>query len=346
MFCEYCGNELTPESKFCVHCGMEQPLASTTVQPAPNYPVQPVRDASPTAAPSRPKGKGLLFGIGGAVLGAALLAVILFAAGVFSSGGGGKIEGPGFNTPEEAAKAYLTGLKNQDVDAMVSAFAVESCAEHYDFEAMVERLRCYTTSYEMPFPGSNDYTRQMNIESRKNRIVSRILTQYMLYNAPEDLTTGITLNLSDSDDLANFIKEFEHDTKDYIFKDLTVTAAMSSVNLPDDPDDALDALLDQLPEDVQEELLDDVSEDDLEHVLEIYLSDKVQETIEIEAKTIGAEAEDIASVVAAFEADGDTWVFCPQAIKYNGKWYLQSLQGVAANLCEISVDAGGIVPIG
>lgn len=341
MFCEYCGNELAPESKFCVHCGMEQPFASTTVQPAPNHPAQPVRAAKP-----RPKGKGLLFGLGGAVLGAALLAVILLAAGVFSSGGGSKIEGPGYSTPEDAAKAYLTGLKNQDVDAMVSAFAVESYAEHYDFEAYLDRMQSYGLYYEMLFPNTNEYTRQLNIENRKNSITSNIIRQYMLYNAPEDLTKGITLDLSDSDDLADFIKEFEHDTKDYRFKDLTVTAALSSVNLPDDPEDALDALMEQLPEDVQDDLLDDVSEDDLEHVLEIYLSDKNQDNIEQQVKAYGVEAEDVANVAVIFEADGDTWVFCPQAIRYNGKWYLQSLSGNIAAIGGMDVFTGGIVPIG
>ena len=52
-----------------------------------------------------------------------------------------------------------------------------------------------------------------------------------------------------------------------------------------------------------------------------------------QAEIFGADIEDIANIaIVTFEADGDTWVFCPQAIRYNDRWYLQTSQGNMAIL--------------
>jgi hypothetical protein len=346
MFCEHCGQELAEGTRYCICCGAEQSLSPAQQAPfAPNHPAQPARPPR-AAKPGRPKGKYALFGAGGFAAGAILLAAILLIAGVFSSAGVGTIEGPGFATPEEAAKAYLTGLRDQDIDAMISAFAVETYVEHYDFDAMVERLQAYMINYELPYPNTSDYTRQLNVESRRSRIVSQISIQYLYFNAPDALNNGAPVTLSDPDTLSDFVKDFKRDTEDSIFDDLTITAALSSEGLPDDPEDALEALLERLPKDVREDLLDEISEDDLEYMLDIYLSKQNQKNIEKQAETFGAEFEDVANVAVIFKADGDTWIFCPQAVRYGGRWYLQSLQGNVAIIAGMSTYMGGIAPIG
>jgi hypothetical protein len=58
----------------------------------------------------------------------------------------------------------------------------------------------------------------------------------------------------------------------------------------------------------------------------------------------GADADDVANVIITFEADGHEWIFCPQAIRYDGKWHLQLLQGNIASILGMSVFTGGIIP--
>jgi hypothetical protein len=327
MFCKYCGAPLNDGSRFCMRCGKEVAIAPPPVQPqAPIPPQTPVSPQAPVMAqtpaapqPAAPaviapppvksqKSRYWLFGACGTAVGAILLAAILLIAGVFSAGGG-RIEGPGFATPEDAAKAYLEGLKNQDVDAMISAFAVETYAENYDFAALVERIRSYQPTLEMRMPSGNEYTRQLNVQSRRNQVVAGIINQYMCYNAPDELNDYNPTMLEDPDAVANFVDKFKRDTEDYVFEGLKIAEVL-------DPEDLSD----------------------------MYMAEANQENIAKQAKTFGVEADDVANVAITFEADGQTWIFCPQTVRYNGKWYLQSLQGNLAILAGMDVFTGGITP--
>lgn len=299
MFCSQCGKKLNQDAKFCDHCGKEAASTESVSVPA----VEPKVSKSP-------KHRNLLFGACGAAVGAILLAVILFVTGVLSFVGTATIEGPGFATPEDAAKAYLMGLQDQDVEAMLSAFAVESYAQRYDFSAMVERIRSYQPAFEMRLPGANEYTQQLNIEGRRNQIVNQIIIQYMTYNTPEALNDYAPVTFEDSAAIAAFVEKLEDDMQDYVFADIEITGTMQ-------------------PEDMSE----------------MYLADVNQQNIARQAEIFGADADDVANVVITFEADGHEWVFCPQAIRYDGKWYLQSLQGNIAVLIAMSPYTGGIIPV-
>lgn len=320
MYCVNCGNKIEESDVFCAKCGQnisphkvtggaETSRQDESTPPQANYqpPVQPPASPKPTTKCS--KGKYVLFGACGTAVGAILLAFILFVAGVFASAG--TIEGPGFATPEDAAKAYLNGLRNQDMNAMISAFAVESYVEHYDLEAMVERIKTYMPTLDVRLPDTTEYTRQLNIASRRSQIAGAIANQYMYYNAPDALNDFLPTVLEDPEAVADFMERFERDTKIYVFDDLVVTNVLQ-------------------PEDISD----------------LYLSEVNQENITKQAKTFGAGVDEVDNLAIAFEANGRTWLFCPQAVRYDGRWYLQSLQGNLANHVGMSIFTGGIMPAG
>jgi len=89
----------------------------------------------------------------------------------------------GFDTPEAAIRAYLEGLRDSDLDRMISAFAVERSAENLDFEAYVEWLQIYTP--EMGMPNVNELVTAMNVETRRAHVVDMITQQYFLLCFPE-----------------------------------------------------------------------------------------------------------------------------------------------------------------
>ncbi len=336
MFCIFCGKNLNPGTKFCSYCGKELPASQDATKkktdaeppvevqaappvfaaprPAQDVPVQPVeapRSAAPVSSPKPAKrtGRSLLFGLIGVVLGAVILASVLFFTGMISFGGaksgtsGGKIEGPGYDTPEDAAKAYLEALKNQDVDAMVATFAVESYAENYDLQVMFERLQCYSPTLDMKLPAGRDYNNEINIEGRRAAILRLIESQYFLYNVPSaslDVTTLLTDN-------PNLISDMEKETKNYVFSDLKITGTMAP-----------------------------------EEMTDLYLSENNQENISKQVKPYGVDSKDIANVVITFEADGDTWYFCPQMICYDGRWYIQTLTGNLSSLLGWAPSYGGL----
>jgi len=47
----------------------------------------------------------------------------------------------GFATPEDAVRAYLAGVADADVDAVLATAAVDEAAENFDFEAQADRLQ-------------------------------------------------------------------------------------------------------------------------------------------------------------------------------------------------------------
>lgn len=49
-----------------------------------------------------------------------------------TGGSNGKMEGEGFDTPEEAMEAYIRAFAANDIDGMIAAFAVETYAENYN----------------------------------------------------------------------------------------------------------------------------------------------------------------------------------------------------------------------
>lgn len=325
MFCSSCGEKLDHEVRFCSFCGKEtssvpkELIQDAVLQPQTlSIPVQQPTGAIPKTVPQKAKGKYILFAVCGMAAGVILLLVILFATGMFSSdvkakGGfsGKTIEGSGFSTPEDAAKAYLNGLRDQDMDAMLSAFAVESYVDNYDLELLLERIKAYYMNSEIILPNTNDYTRQINVLSRTNSIFGSIRMQYMLFNAPDELNgfSPIMFTSEDTNEIQDFVADFEQDTDNYIFEDLVITGTMQP-----------------------------------EELTAVYLDEKNINNITAQAKTFGADAEDVANVVITFEADGQTWVYCPQAVRYDSKWYLQSSQGNLANLLGMSYYTGGIAP--
>ena len=142
MFCTQCGSPLGERDRFCAHCGAPVPAAPAypaaeippdTPQPAPVPPdltpepvpapepprmepaARPIpesvaasQSSQPDPQPAHPKPRklsALSVALGAAVVAVVCLALVL--TGVFTVGGSGRMEGPGFDSPEAAAKAYL-----------------------------------------------------------------------------------------------------------------------------------------------------------------------------------------------------------------------------------------------
>lgn len=129
----------------------------------------------------------------------------------------------------------------------------------------------------------------------------------MCYNAPDEINDLYPTIFKDREAILDFVDKFERDTEDYVFEDLLIIGTMP-------------------PEDLSD----------------TYMDERNQRIIARQAKPFGADADDVTNIVVTFEADGQTWIFCPQAVRYNGRWYIESLQGNLAILLKIRPYAGGI----
>lgn len=87
-------------------------------------------------------------------------------------------ESGGFDTPQEAAAAYLEGLKTCDTERMLGTFAVESYARNFDFQAYMEYMQSYVLSQqEVKIPIANDFIQDITGCKRREQIKEDMLRQ-------------------------------------------------------------------------------------------------------------------------------------------------------------------------
>ena len=121
-----------------------------------------------------------------------------------------RYEGPGFDTPEDAVTCYLNGLKNQDIEQMLSAFAWETQASHYAVDKSLRSIGVYSQSTAVRMPAINDFMVSANLHSL------RALTVRMIYNALEayilgdDCPNGDAVPMKDDADVEVFLKKFDN----------------------------------------------------------------------------------------------------------------------------------------
>ena len=241
-----------------------------------------------------------------------LLCAMLFTIGRAHAFGGWKFEGPGFDSPEEAATIYLLALKNRDLEAMLSTFAVESLAERYDLQEMVSQCKAYISDYDMPLPSVDEFSIQFNAYLRAQHLIKRIFSQYMSLQAPAEIyKPGVILtSLPEVEKQEAFIDEFQKAVLKFRFDDLTIAGQRQ-------------------PEDLRK------ADTSAPH----------RRVVGRVAARYGLAPEDLRDVVLIFDAQGQSYAFCAMAVRLGGRWYLESLGGSIGNMLGIKTDQGGISPL-
>ena len=102
----------------------------------------------------------------------------------YRSAYGGSLEGPGYDSPEEAVTAYLEAMKKGDARGMLSTFAIETYVSEMDAQAYLERLTVFSpTNGSLPLGG--DYQRQVAVAARYGQLAESLAYQWMLFSWPE-----------------------------------------------------------------------------------------------------------------------------------------------------------------
>lgn len=225
----------------------------------------------------------------------------------------GTIESEGFEGPEEALTAYLTGIKEMDFSKMLGSFAVESYVKNLDFQKNLEQNRGYTFSQVIKYPNSNSLLESINIESRRSSITQAITNQYLIlgysdFEEESDFQPDTRYAIDDEHTSETFLKEFSN--------------FLEKV----EPDSL--KLLGFMPP---------------ETLSEVYGMETNLKAMARKAEIYGAEK--IESCVAAFEIHGDKWLLCADTVKYDGKWYIMDLQGNIGQLFGIPISFAGTIPV-
>jgi hypothetical protein len=216
-----------------------------------------------------------------------------------------KYEGVGFDSPEKAARAYIEGLRDSDLNRMMSAFAVESFAENYDAQAYWIRYSYYIQS-EMPLPNTNKFFTALNIESRRKKVFNMIQTYYlsMCEGQPWSLPRGFILkNETNARDLSNELNTYLGASR---FQPLEIIGFI--------PQKALSGKFDPRVLDMMASLGAERGADKLE------------------------------SCAVVFRLDENEYIFCIDTVNYGDNWYISNLGGFISSIIKVGEFSSGLIP--
>ncbi|MBO5998481.1 MAG: hypothetical protein J6P87_02200 [Lachnospiraceae bacterium] len=216
-----------------------------------------------------------------------------------------RIEGAGFDTETEAAEAYIRGLTDWDLQQMLSACVVESYVDSYRMDKQIERIGVMQTPAGSGYmPLHNDFTRAMNIENRRSALVQIMKRQYLtLIGSPAvfEMSDRVMINMKDYESAEDMIEQI------YPVTD-TPQISFSGMFLPP-------ALL-----------------------TDRFYTSQNQYSMAWNAYIDGAQQ--LSSVCALIDVDGEYYVLTLGTERYGDKWYVTSLNVLGIILMLDSYNGG------
>ena len=218
-------------------------------------------------------------------------------------------DGKGYHTPEAALTAFVEGMQEQDMEKMMSAFAVEEFVGHMQMDKMVEYWMGYIPQYG--YVPDSKFAGQMNVMCRRNEIIDDLRTQYLyLIGSPlaDDNIRGPIL--SDYDGDVQELKEFCFPGNGGTFPEKIVLKGFFDIK----------------------KLAAAFFEDE-------EIKGGIENGIQRNEKAYEGEIEPVSAWLVA---DGKDYLLCMDMIKYDDCWYGLRLGGTITYIIGI-IDTGGLI---
>jgi hypothetical protein len=245
-------------------------------------------------------------------------------------------EGPGFASPEDAVHCYLEGLRNGDVQQMLSAFAIETYVDHYDIIAACRRQGSYNPNSPIGMPNSSPLWRNINIESRRGDLVKFINFQARYYSLPPfDFSVPYILKKEIVDEKTVEFFPGANGNK------LEITEFFSYIDGSKAERSITDLKFDSFIEPVT--LIEEKNDKSL---LESYLGEEYQSIIAKQMLVYGADEFTGVACLLTNETTylgEESYLLCFDAARYGNLWYLHTFQGSVGLYLNISPLNGGLL---
>jgi hypothetical protein len=300
MRCEKCGSEIRDGVRFCPKCGapagaphrQEDPFSGNSYgwqDPCWQENVPARRETPGRKAGSRIP--VLVTGIIAAVLAAVLVLQNFFGLPLLGemTGGGKKSADVGYSSPEELIREFGEAIAANDVDRALSLFALDHMADSFDLEAYVEYTRAWLPQSNIGLPSEERIFRETNREYLRGTCAWQIALMCFSLQADEEYLQMTPVIADEETDPEEIYSALE-DAADLEY--------LSSFRV----------------------LRVDYARPDYQGA-----SATSRESIERQADIYGAE--DLAQYAVLYEYDGDTYVGGVGVIRYDGKYYIQYLNG-------------------
>jgi len=228
-------------------------------------------------------------------------------------------EGPGYSTPEEAARAYVEAIKSMDVRRVWSTFAIESYVKNYDFVSSIERVRAYTPAMQQLAPSSNDFSYSVNILRRLNDAAPPYSAQWA-YEITDGGTvvfpSGYTEGNKTVPDGLNY-SQFSRYLEDSASEKLTQIQSIEITDIV-------------LPDNFSRY----ARKYGLEYLLDTYFNETNTNNLETNRRILGAD--EIVDVLIFLKIDNEEYVMAPNLVRYGDSWRVLSRTGNVGMLLGFS----------
>lgn len=329
IFCPHCGKKISAEFAFCSNCGTPVTRTSTNTHTYQEGLHQTASCGNPMKQPKATqavkKGFGRAWILGAIIV--LVMVVSFFMLEKLNSVKGfpaftnestdAQVQGSGYDSAEEAVRAYVNALNRKDYDAMLSTFAVESYVEHYDLGAMVDRLQEYRMTYTMNITNENELARGILKTRRINEINSMIEYQYFKIIGVDELLADEGKDLMESFGLAE--SDFENGSE--LIETLFQNAKrLDSVSI--EAGSRIDPTL----------------------LFERYYDARNMENIQRQKNIIGAD--ELENICMNVTINDTLYYLFADCICFSGKWYLHSFNCNLSSALGVNPYSGGLAPVG
>lgn len=225
---------------------------------------------------------------------------------------GGRLEGEGFASAEEAVTAYLQAMKENDVAGMLSTFAIETYVDNLDARAYLARNGTFGSSSQAALAATDPYMRQIAVASRYADLADGFWYQYITAAWPEEYgeyESSRALLLSDNAAVEEFLSLMDAAEFSTFLQEMDLTGFVSPATFS-----------------------------------EYYQIPGNMKVIASMAEAYGCD--ELADVVACVESGGEEYYQFMYCARYGNLWYNLSLGGYAANFLGVyDFFSGGLVPV-
>ncbi|MBR3524924.1 MAG: hypothetical protein IKO11_03665 [Lachnospiraceae bacterium] len=265
----------------------------------------------------RKKGTGkFLFLMIGLAIGVCVTAVLVLVLAQMKGGfdKAARLEGKGYDTPEEAVFSYARYLKAGDLDGIVSTFAMESYLENYSVEESYVKGGTFSPFYasggqlNMMLGYESDLSEAVNLENRRAYVSAYVLRQ----------------------SVASMMAGFDDDELSSSYND----GLMYKIS----DDENLETVLDFLNTSPGFEGMS------IGGYLDGSKSDNTSGLKEYNKRKKNAWGGDTENVCMELEIDGRDYVLCMLCVCYDNKWYNAEFGNYFQLALGISPLTGGLCP--
>ena len=227
----------------------------------------------------------------------------------YRSAYGDSLEGPGYDSPEEAVTAYLEAMKKGDARGMLSTFAIETYVSEMDAQVELERYRAFYPTLGIQMPLGGEYQQQLAVAARYGQLADNLFYQWMLYSWPEGYEEfgGTTISLTEDGAVEAFLAGLAENDAAARWQEMEIVEFVEPAELSD-----------------------------------MYLNESNQQNIARQAASYGCD--ELVSVVAKLDIGGEEWYQCMDVACYGGKWYNLSFVGYIGHLLGLSYPTAGLFP--